>query len=562
MMQHRENVPVQGHLDGVLFYKGEIMKRYVTLVNVFFLVAVLCLHYTVMAQSPVPEMEKLMAMYAEQKWFSGSVLVVQKGKVLLSKGYGMANYELDVPNTPQTKFRLGSVSKQFTAVAILQLQERGLLNVHDALSKFIPDYPHGDSITVHQLLNHTSGVADFTSMMGYKASMRNATTLEETMDRFKKEPLDFTPGTEYSYSNSNYVLLSYIIEKVSGETYAHYIRTHIFEPLGMKDSGYDNADDLIKNRASGYRTEGDDFANASFIDMMIPAGAGGLYSTTEDMYKWDRALYTEKVLKKQSLDAMFTPGLDHYGYGWAILDKPRKMITHSGGINGFVSNIARFPDDDVCIIVLGNSEDAESVNITSRLTAILFDNYTVPAVAKIDTSVYTDYAGEYELAPDFLITISTKDGRLFAQATGRNRFEIYPSSQTKFFLKVVDAQLTFVRGAEGRVDTVILHQGGADTPAKRIAARPTAAVDTAVYASYVGTYELAPGFSLKISTNGGRLFAQATGQDQFEIYPSSETEFFLKVVNAQISFVKSGTGTVDKLILHQGGRDTPGIRIK
>lgn len=562
MLQHRENVPVQGRLDGVLFYKGEIMKRYVTLVNVFFLVTVLCLHYTVMAQSPVPEMEKLMTMYAEQKWFSGSVLVVQKGKVLLSKGYGMANYELDVPNTPKTKFRLGSVSKQFTAAAILQLQERGLLNVHDALSKFIPDYPHGDSITVHQLLNHTSGVADFTSMMGYKASMRNATTLEETIAIFKKEPLDFTPGTEYSYSNSNYVLLSYIIEKVSGETYAHYIRTHIFEPLGMTDSGYDNADDLIKNRASGYRTEGDGFANASFIDMMIPAGAGGLYSTTEDMYKWDRALYTEKVLKKQSLDAMFTPGLDHYGYGWAILDKPRKMITHSGGINGFVSNIARFPDDDVCIIVLGNSEDAESVNITNRLTAILFDNYTVPAVAKIDTSVYTDYAGEYELAPDFLITISTEDGRLFAQATGQNRFEIYPSSQTKFFLKVVDAQLTFVRGAEGRVDTVILHQGGADTPAKRIAARPTAAVDTAVYASYVGTYELAPGFSLKISTSGGRLFAQATGQDQFEIYPSSETEFFLKVVNAQISFVKSGTGTVDKLILHQGGRDTPGIRIK
>jgi hypothetical protein len=212
--------------------------------------------------------------------------------------------------------------------------------------------------------------------------------------------------------------------------------------------------------------------------------------------------------------------------------------------------------------VLGNSESAESVIITNRLAAILFDNYTVPTVAKIDTSVYGDYAGEYELAPDFLMTISTEDGRLFAQATGQNRFEIYPSSQTEFFLKVVDAQLTFVRNEQGRVDTVILHQGGANTPAKRIAARPAVVVDAAIYASYVGTYELAPGFSLKISTSGGRLFAQATGQEQFEIYPSSETEFFLKVVNAQISFVKNGTGTVDKLILHQGGRDMPGIRTK
>lgn len=539
------------------------MKRFVTLMNVFFLAAVSCLHYKVMAQDRSSEMEKLIATYTEQQWFSGSVLVAQKGKILLSKGYGMANYELSVPNTPTTKFRLGSVTKQFTAAAILQLQERGLLNVKDALKKFIPDYPHGDSITVHHLLNHTSGIANFTSMISYKEFMRQAATLEETIGRFKKEPLDFTPGTQYNYSNSNYVLLAYIIEKVSGETYEHYIRTHIFEPLGMKDSGYDNAETLLPNRASGYRPENGGLANASFIDMSIPAGAGGLYSTTEDLYKWDRALYTEKILKKQSLDAMFTPGLDHYGYGWAIFDKPRKLVTHSGGINGFMTNISRFPDDDVCIIVLGNSESSESVNITNSLSAILFGNpYTLPVVAKIDTSVYREYAGEYEFTPDFLITISTEDGQLFAQATGQNRFEIFPSSEAKFFLKVVDAQLSFKRNAAGKVDTVVLHQDGRDMPGKRRAARQVATVDPAVYAKYVGTYELVPGFSITVSTNNGRLFAQATGQDRFELFPSSETEFFLKVVNAQVSFVKSDTGTVDKLILHQGGRDTPGIRTK
>jgi CubicO group peptidase (beta-lactamase class C family) len=407
--------------------------------------------------------------------FSGSVLIAQKGKTIISKGYGQANYELDVPNTPQTKFRLGSITKQFTAMAIMQLQERGLLNVNDSLSKYIPNYPeHAQQITLHHLLTHTSGIPNLTSFPDYQETMIIPSPLEQTIARFKDKPLEFTPGEKFSYSNSGYILLTYIIEQVSGKPYESYLQTNIFHPLGMINTGYDHHSIILKNRASGYSLEANGLMNAAYIDMSIPAGAGALYSTVEDLYKWDRALYTEKLVSKAALKDTFTPFKDNYGYGWLIakLFNNRQVVGHDGGINGFSSSLARYIDDDVFIVVLSNNQNAPLSQINQDLAAIVFgEKYEIPqqrTAIKVDPNIYNFYVGKYELKPNFIITITTENGRIFAQATGQPKLEIYPESETKYFATVVDAQITFVSNESQQVTELILHQRGQNITGRKI----------------------------------------------------------------------------------------------
>ncbi|NIM89986.1 MAG: serine hydrolase [Candidatus Aminicenantes bacterium] len=405
--------------------------------------------------------------------FSGSILIAQKGKILMSKGYGMANYELGVPNTPQTKFLLGSITKQFTSMAVMQLQEKGLLSVEDSLKKYIPDYPNGDKITIHHLLTHTSGIPNFTSFPEYTKTMMLASPVEETIERFKNKKLEFTPGEKFSYSNSGYILLGYIIEKVSQKSYEAYLEENILQPLGLEDTGYGHHEPIFENRAAGYSWDKDHQVNASYLDMSIPHGAGALYSTVEDLYLWDRALYTEKLVSKSSLDKIFSPFKDNYGYGWGISELfGHKRISHGGGINGFTTNISRYPDDDVCIIVLSNFDYSSTVRISRDLAAIVFgEKYEFPKErkeVKVDPKIYNAYVGQYELEPGFIITITKENERLFAQATGQPKAEIYPESEIKFFLKVVDAQMTFVKDDKGEVTQLVLHQGGQDQPAKKI----------------------------------------------------------------------------------------------
>lgn len=411
--------------------------------------------------------------YIKMERFSGSILIAKDGNILLKKGYGMANYELEVPNTPQTKFLLGSITKQFTATAILQLQEKGKLSVDDQIKKYIPDYSHGEKITIHNLLTHTSGIPNFTSFPEYTKTMMLPSPAEKTIERFKNKPLEFNPGDKFSYSNSGYILLGYIIEKVSGKSYEEIIDENIFKPLNMNDSGYGKNRPLIKNRAAGYSRGKDGLVNASYIDMSIPHGAGALYSTVEDLYTWDRALYTEKLLSQSSLEKMFTPFKGNYGYGWGVSELfNRKRISHGGGINGFVTNISRYTDDDACIIVLSNFEHSPVGKISHDLAAIVFgEKYEFPKErkeVKVNPKIYDAYVGQYELEPNLIITITKEKDRLFALATGQPKVEIFPESETKFFLKVVDAQITFVKNEKGEVTQLILHQGGKDQPAKKI----------------------------------------------------------------------------------------------
>lgn len=337
--------------------------------------------------STAMKIDEYMKAYEEKGRFSGAVLAAKNSRIILSRGYGMADYELGVPNNPQTKFHLGSVTKQFTAMAIMMLEEKGKLSVNDTLVKYIPDYPNGGDITIHNLLTHTSGIPDYINDDKSFASIaRLYHPVEQIIARFKSRPLEFKPGSRYDYSNSGYVLLSYIIQKVSGVSYDNFLKENIFKPLGMDDTGYDSSTPIIKNRAKGYCISSGGLINASFFDRSNLIGADGLYSTVEDLYTWDRALYTEKLVNNKTLGRIFTayPPADTYGYGWTV---NKNEISHYGLMDGYFTCIYRDISDKTAVIILSNIEQAP-VRMICRDINLVLDG------------------GEYKL-PDELTSVNT-----------------------------------------------------------------------------------------------------------------------------------------------------------
>ncbi len=440
------------------------------------LLAVLCITSVAHAAQtdPVAKIEEYMQATMKADRFTGAILVARDDKILVSKGYGMADIEDDVPNAPHTKFRLGSITKQFTAAAILLLQERGKLGVQDSVCKYVDDCPaEWQPITIHHLLTHTSGIPNFTAMPDYLKTMALPSPAKETVGRVRALPLEFKPGEKFNYSNSGYVLLGHVIEKVSGQSYEQFVRENIFKPIGMNDTGYDSGRSILKRRASGYTPDGEAFVNAAYLDMTIPHAAGALYSTVGDLYLWDQALNTEKLLTKKSLDALFSADKNEYAYGWGVRQQfNRRNTAHGGGINGFATMISRFPEDKATVIVLSNNEQAPASRIARDLGAIIFgEKYELPAeraVAKVDPKVYDLYVGEYELSSVFKITVTKEDNRLYAQATNQPKLELFPTSETDFFLRVVKADIKFVKNELGQVIGLALFQNGQQAPGKKI----------------------------------------------------------------------------------------------
>jgi CubicO group peptidase (beta-lactamase class C family) len=413
------------------------------------------------------------------KGFSGSVLIARRGDVLVRKGYGMANYESDIPNTPQTKFHIASISKDFTAAAIMLLEERGL-STTDTLKKYIPDYPNGDSITIHHLLIHTSGIPNINSLRDYDAKSRFPQTLDNIIAMFKNLPLEAQPGQRYSYSNSNYNLLAFIVEKVSGQSYGEFLKANIFEPLGMNDTAHDgNPAAILPNRASGYAAVGfGSLENAPFLDWSIKTGNGSLYSTVDDLYKWDRALYTEKLLKRRTLEKIFTEHIPGVGYGWSIGQRgSRKLVNTSGRSPGFQGEIQRYVDDDVCIIVLSNNYSGAASFIINGLAAIVFgvpyQTLSAEPTARIDSSVASAFIGGYQGGSDFLIpgasvSIQTSDGYLgLVWSTTPELSWLIPMSDSKFYDRNFGATVTFVKAEDGKVSHLIFNMLGRDYRADR-----------------------------------------------------------------------------------------------
>ena len=428
-----------------------------------------------LAQNNNARMDQVAQSYVSNKVFMGSVLVASGNDVLLSKGYGSANLEWEIPNSASTKFRLGSITKQFTAASILLLEERGKLTVNDPVKKHLPDAPaEWDKITIFHLLTHTSGIPSFTDFPDYQSTEAFATTPEKLVARFRDKPLEFAPGERMNYSNSGYVLLGYLIERISGESYESFVQKNIFTPLAMKDSGYDSNSAVIARRAAGYEPSPNGPTNAGFIHMSIPHAAGALYSTTEDLLRWEQGLFGGKLLSQESLQKMTTPFKADYAFGLVVrTEKGRKVIEHGGGIEGFNTSLAYYPEDKLTVVVLGNLNGSAPDQIATQLAAIAHgETVTLQSERKeikLDAKALSRYVGAYQLAPGAVMLVTLDNDQLISQLTNQGPIPIFPQSETVFFPKVVDAQLEFsANDAQGRPTQLTLHQDGRSMPARRL----------------------------------------------------------------------------------------------
>lgn len=571
-----------------------------------FLFAILLVSNVSFSQSKVEKIDQLVGKYAEYGKFNGSVLVASKGKVIYKKGFGMANMEWDIPNQPNTKHRLGSISKQFTAMLILQLAAEGKIDLQAPITIYLPDYPtaNGNKITTHHLLTHTSGIPNYTSFPGFmKNDVRDPYTPKEFVEKFANKSLDFEPGERFSYSNSGYFLLGVLVEKITGKTYEDVLHENIFIPLNMKASGYDNHAVILKNRATGYEKEGNKYVNSGYIDMSIPYAAGSLYSTVEDLYLWDQALYTNKLLSKKYMDMYFKPytkafGKSHYAYGWGVgYDKIGNskdsiyVIQHGGGIHGFNTNIARSPSDKTLIVLLNNTGRAPLNQMTRSIRGILNGKkYNLPkksvafdVLDVINTTGIDAGIARYNEIKD-LKTYSLIEGEMNNigyQLMGKEKveeaakifklnIEAYPKS-SNVYDSYAEALMNLGNKEEAIKNykkslSIDSNNMGAIKNLKKLGADVCEYEKEIVIAdetlqSYVGKYELNPSFIITVSKEGKQMKAQATGQPQFDIFPKSENVFYLKVVKAQITFNKNNAGIIESLTLFQGGQKMTGKRI-
>ncbi|MBS1598556.1 MAG: beta-lactamase family protein [Bacteroidetes bacterium] len=308
--------------------------------------------------------------------FNGTALIAYKNEIILYKGYGFKNKERKILNDTATIYRIGSITKSFTAATILNLYDKGLLSLDDPLNKYIPDYPSGNKITIRNLLTHTSGIPEYLFAKGYdKEDFSKPISIERLISFFKNGPLIFKPGEKMSYSNSNYILLAYTIEVITHKKYELVVRNVVLDPLQMNHSGFDFKNLADTNKAFGYNNIFKRNGSIQFVsDSSHEVGGGSIYSTAMDLYKWDRSFYSNKILRHQTYEQVITPFKDHYGYGWFVdTAYGRLNVFHGGGIPGFVSHIQRFPIDNLCIILLSNNSYCDLNEMGNKLAAIIFD---------------------------------------------------------------------------------------------------------------------------------------------------------------------------------------------
>jgi CubicO group peptidase (beta-lactamase class C family) len=426
------------------------------------------------AASPTLREDQIVRHWVDAQQFMGAVLVARGDKILFEKAYGSANLEWNIPNTTATRFRIASITKQFTAAAILLLEERGKLKVEDPISKYYADAPAAWSrITLLNLLQHTSGIPDFAAEPDVGTWMGQRTTPADSVKRVRDKPLQFEPGTDMRYSNTGYLLLGIAIEKASGTSYAAFLKESIFELLGMKDTGYDENEPVLPRRASGYSPGPSTPVNAKYTDMTNPFAAGGLYSTVEDLLRWERGLFGKKVLSESSLEKMTTPGRNDYGFGLYVTEKAgRVVIHHGGGIAGFNSQLAYYPKDRVTVVVLSNLNGFGADKIADQLSAVVHGETVVlpprPKSVPVAKSILDKYVGTYQVGPGVNLWFTIEGDRLKGQATGQPPFFLTAESETQFAPTAFEGQIEFRMDASGKVTNVIVRQDGRDSVAPRV----------------------------------------------------------------------------------------------
>lgn len=425
------------------------------------------------AEVTTKRLEEQVEAYAAAGNFQGAVLVARDGQPLLNRGFGMASIEWSIPAAPGTKFRLGSVTKQFTGMAVLLLEEQGKLAVTDSIRKLIPEAPEAwDKVTIHHLLTHTSGIPSFTSLPDYQKTNALPAPPAETMKRVTGMPLEFEPGARFKYSNTGYTLLGMIVERASGMAYDAFLRKHVLAPLEMHDTGYHHNNAIVPRMASGYTRGPKGLEPAGHIDMSIPHAAGALYSTTQDLMKWDAALRRGALLSKASYEKYFKPEKDGYAYGWVVREQGGMVVQqHGGGIEGFSTVITRVPAEKLLVVALSNLEQSQAGKLATDLVQLAMGREVPkPAIRKETTlpgEILSRYPGVYDFSPAFAFTVTLEDGQLMTQATNQGKIPIYAESETRFFPKVLEATITFQVDAAGKVTGLVLEQGGKKMPATR-----------------------------------------------------------------------------------------------
>jgi CubicO group peptidase (beta-lactamase class C family) len=413
-------------------------------------------------------MEQIIQDYASRKQFSGAILVAQDGKILLDKGYGYANLEWNIPNSPTTKFQIASMTKQFTAASVLLLEERGKLNVDDPVKKYMPDAPPAwDKVTIYNVLTHTSGIPN--SFDGI-SSWRQTKTPEQLVASFRNKPLEFQPGETRKYSNAGYYLLGFLIERISRESYGDFVRENIFKPLGMNDSGYDSNSEVIPHRASGYHLGPAGPENGDFYDMSLRFSAGGLYSTTEDLLRWEQGLFGGKLLSSASLKKMTTPFKYDFACGLMVsMIDGHPAIEHSGSMEGFTSDMVYYTNDKLTVIVLNNLS-GETKGIASKLASVVHgEKVVLPSERKevtVAPTVLARYVGTYyEFLPGYNLVVTLENGKLVSQVTGSGDYKeakhvLTPESETAFFQKEFESDYQFVQNDKGEITSVLCTEAG------------------------------------------------------------------------------------------------------
>jgi CubicO group peptidase (beta-lactamase class C family) len=502
-----------------------------------------------------------------------SVLVAKDGQIIYQKAFGVANMELAIKAVPENVFEIGSITKQFTAVAILMLEEQGQLGLNDNITKYIPDYPtQGKTITVHQLLNHTSGIQSYTGMASFRTLARTDMTPTELIDKFKNEPMEFDPGTQFKYNNSGYILLGHIIEVVSGQSYEDFIQSNIFDKVGMTNSYYGSMPRVIPNRASGYSQTDTGYRNAEYLSLTLPYAAGSIMSTTGDLLKWQNAISANTLIKRASLEkAINGSTLDNgeeisYGYGWIKGDvNGSPTVEHSGGIFGYTSNGIYLPEENIYVIGLTNCDCGDVGAIVSNVAAMAIGK---PFPKKEDAITLTQaqlskWVGAYEFEGT-IRHITLQGTQLMSQREGSVNLEIYPMTASNFIFDGGATTYDFSMKDGNRM--VTMTASGTKTLGKGIDKAPPAeraeiTLDANVLNTYIGSYEIQPGFSIAISVRDGKLYGMPTGQGEVELFAEAKDKFFLKAVVADVHFTRNAEGAVESLTLFQAGQEMLGKKM-
>lgn len=501
-----------------------------------------------------------------------AVLVARGDEVLYRGACGRASIELGVPLSPGHVFRIGSVTKQFAAAAVLKLAEDGRLSLDDPLSKFVPGYPGGEAVTVRMLLDHTSGIRSYTdiaAVMSGGGIMQDLSTAR-LIDSFRDQAPDFAPGTGWRYNNSGYVLVGAVIEAASGQSWHDYLRTAFFAPLGMDRTGYGNeAEAVIPGHVTGYTRKGAGWARAAYLSMTQPHAAGGLVSTLDDLHRWNRALHASGLLREAGYRAMVTPAgkaADHdYGFGITTGTlRGRPKLDHGGGIFGFSSYLLYLPEDELTVAVLYNADAGRDGMLgTGRIAQLLAAQaigrpYPDKTPIEVEDATLREYAGVYRIDAGNTRIVRMSDGRLTSQRTGGQPYPLIPVAADTFAFEEGHSRIVFERDTAGRVAAMrFFPEGeGAGEVAPRSeepvpAGRPEVQLPREALERIAGEYVHA-GVVLRVFLDADVPKAQLTGQPAFEIFAESPSKFFYKVVEATLEFAPANA-PARSVTLRQGG---------